>query len=58
VTAHLHIVTIPPDQRSQRIAEAQAVLADLREHPIDCEPYVEELRAVERELRELLAAEG
>jgi hypothetical protein len=57
MTQHLDIATIGPSTRTRRIAECEAVLADLREHPIDCEPYVVELRSVEAELLALLAAE-
>jgi hypothetical protein len=45
---------IGPSPRARKIAECEAVLHDLREFPVDAEPYVEEVRSVEAELRELL----
>jgi hypothetical protein len=54
MTAHLDILTVPPDRRSQRIAEVSAVLRDLQEHPLDLEVYDEELAETERELLRLL----
>jgi hypothetical protein len=57
MTRHVDIAVIGPDQRTRRIAECEAVLRDLREHPLDVEPYRAELADVERELLALLAAE-
>jgi hypothetical protein len=57
MTAHLDILTIPPSERTRRIGELEAVRADLREFPVDAEPYTEELRSVEAELLALLTAE-
>jgi hypothetical protein len=52
--SELNIATIPPSPRTRRIAELEAVRADLRAHPIDVEAFSLELQAVERELLELL----
>jgi hypothetical protein len=57
VTAHLDIAVIAPDERSQRIAEVEAVLRDLRQHPVDLEVYDEEVADVERQLLRLLLAD-
>jgi hypothetical protein len=58
MTPHLDIVTIGPDTRSRRIAEYEAVLADLRANPVDVEPYHAEVASVQAELLSLLVAEG
>jgi hypothetical protein len=54
VTHHLNVAVVPPSQRTCRIAELEAVLRDLREFPVDAQPYVEEVRSVEADLLHLL----
>jgi hypothetical protein len=51
------VTVIGPDTRTRRIAEVEAVLHDLRAHPVDLEVYDAEVADVERELLRLLLAD-
>jgi hypothetical protein len=42
-----------PSERTRRISELEATLHELLRHPIDAQPYREELTSVEAELLEL-----
>jgi hypothetical protein len=55
MSTHLTITTIGPSPRTRKVAELEAVRADLLAYPVDAAPYTEELRSVEAELLELLA---
>jgi hypothetical protein len=53
----MRIVCIGPSDRARRIGELESVRIELLRHPVDAEPYHEELASIEAELLALLREE-